>query len=57
MSQQMYNIFPSTIRTANLTELSKRQNKISGLRIYCSQEILSLNATWRWYFAYDISYV
>jgi hypothetical protein len=55
MSQQMYNIFPSTIRSANLTILSKRQNKISGLGIHCTQEILSLNATWRWYFAYDIS--
>jgi hypothetical protein len=55
MSQQMYNIFPSTFRSANLTILSKRQNKISGLGIHCTQEILSLNATWRWYFAYDIS--
>ncbi len=30
MSQQMYNIYPTNIRTENLTILSKRHPKISG---------------------------
>jgi hypothetical protein len=47
-TQQQYNIFPSAIRTQNLTILAKRQNKISGLGIHCEQEILAINSTWRW---------
>jgi hypothetical protein len=54
-TQQTYNIFPAAIRIANLTILAKRQNKISGLGIQCVQETLAINATWRWYLAYDVS--
>jgi hypothetical protein len=38
MSQKMYNIFPSNIRSENITILSKRQNKISCLGIHCTQD-------------------
>ena len=54
-TQQTYNIFPAAIRIANLTILAKRHNKISGFGIQCLQESLAINATWRWYLAYDVS--